>query len=740
MQRAYAQNADLSLEDPEDLNLLMEELDQSESKKENSANTAESTTKNSEKNPSEIADGKEESLKKEEDLSSLEKDLEELDFGDEKESKDQVETVKNEANEDDLDSLKNDIGDLEFDLPEENDSSIKGAKEEGQEKKSEIKIVRNGEIDSKEDKAIFEVGKLEKELLEMAKSMQGKIPNEEWNEIAGGSSSGTYEVVPGDWLWKISKNIFGSGFYYSKIWALNSFITNPHEIEPGMILSFSTGNDNNLPTLELQKARQKTVTGKEVYGQYDRWGDDAKPEWIDERKKLMREGVYLQYATGDTQKDLKEIGEQSLIREYEEYDPPKLDVVINIPDEQYDSTGFDKNAKVKYSYKEGFYLNTFIANNVVQDFGKIESAINKNSYFVTHDVVFVRIDEKIDIVPGDKFSIYSSAGEKSHPNSDRKGFKYTISGSIEMIQKHESDLWECKIIEAVVPISRGDRITVYTPKIERITKTYNPRLIEAVIVSAFEELKSYASFGDVVYLDRGRADGVEMGNVFEVYGFKDRGTGRNITTNPSYKNGELTVVTVTDNFSTAVVSQSTRDFIIGDIAVTKTKEAAARATKLKNKVSSASSVRLTDKALDELDVELNLDDLNDSLLDKADKIQFTEDELAELERQEREKSVLTENEKDLRALERLENELETAEKMLNEARLDEDKLLEDEDLNKVEKDFGVEQQESLDELEENFGKRYLDEDLNDKENPYGLTEFDIEEIDELLNAEKEAKE
>ena len=49
------------------------------------------------------------------------------------------------------------------------------------------------------------------------------------------------------------------------------------------------------------------------------------------------------------------------------------------------------------------------------------------------------------------------------------------------------------------------------------------------------------------------------------------------------------------------------------------------------------------------------------------------------------------------------------------------------------------QQESLDELEENFGQRFLDEDLNDKENPYGLTEFDIEEIDELLNAEKQGE-
>lgn len=55
------------------------------------------------------------------------------------------------------------------------------------------------------------------------------------------------------------------------------------------------------------------------------------------------------------------------------------------------------------------------------------------------------------------------------------------------------------------------------------------------------------------------------------------------------------------------------------------------------------------KALDELDVELNLENLNDDLLREADKIQLTEDELAELERQEREKSVIKDSERDLKA-------------------------------------------------------------------------------------------
>lgn len=664
---------------------------------------------------------------------------------------------------DDLDTLKDDIGEIEFSLPEEESKELKQAEEVEQitrksKPKTKIKrinpsrvnkrIVRTKKLEilkendnSREAKIIFQVGKAEKDLLKIAKNMQGKIPDSDWNDIAGKSTSGTYEVVSGDWLWKISKSIFGSGFYYSKIWALNPYITNPHEIEPGMILSFSTGSDNQLPSIDL--ARYNKIAGGKnsslALNKYNKWGDDTKPAWISEKERLEKDGVYIQYGTAETEKDLDAVGKQNLIKEYEVYEPPGLNFSITAPAGEFDEQGFDKNAKVKFNFNEGFHLTTFLSTNVVQDFGKIESSYEYQGIFTNEDKAFIRFDEKIDVAVGDKFSTYTAAGSVTNKNSDRTGYKYSITGAFETVQKHEKNLWEVKIVETTGVISRGDRVTVYTPKIEMITKTYNSRLVEAIILAGFYKIQSLASLGDVIYLDRGRADGIEIGNVFEVYGFRDRNTGKNISDNPTYKNGELTVITVTDNFATALVTRSVRDFIIGDIAVTKTREAAARVTKLKKKVLSGEANRISDAALDELDVELNLDDLNDALLNKADKIQFTEDELAELERQEREKSIMSNNEKDLRSLERLESDLESAEKIMIEAKLDEDKLLEGESLNKLEKDFNVEQQESLDELEENFGKRFLDEDLNDKENPYGLTEFDIEEIDELLNVEKDTQ-
>jgi hypothetical protein len=380
-----------------------------------------------------------------------------------------------------------------------------------------------------------------------------------------------------------------------------------------------------------------------------------------------------------------------------------------------------------------------VTNNPVQDFGKIDSGPDENVFFTHNDQMYVTFDESVNVLPGDRFSIYAAEGKVKHPNSDREGFKYSITGQIRIVAK-VADKWEAKVEETIGVMQRNDRVTVYTPKIDRITQTFNGRLIEAAILGTHAGIQQAISFGDVIYIDRGRADGVEMGNVFEMYGFKDRMNGRVIARQPTYKTGELTVITLTDNFATCLVSSSVRDFYAGDIAITKTKEAALRATMAKKANSKGVRDAVDEQALEELDVELKVEDLNDSLLDKADKIQLTEDELAELERQEREKSVIKDSERDLKALERLEGEIEGAEKLLKEAKLDEDKLLEDQNLEEVERNRGLQQQEGLDEIEENLGKRYMDEDLNSKDNPYGLTEFDIEEVDELLNVEKPKEE
>lgn len=643
--------------------------------------------------------------------------------------------------EDELETLKTDLADEGEFVPAEG-TTPEAAPETP---KSKTKETAKGPEVKTDEPSVFDVGTEERELISMAQNIQGQISDNEWNELATAAKRDSYTVVKNDWLFKISKKLFGSGYYYPKIWSLNSFITNPHFIEPGMILSFSTGSSSQAPEVKLGEfsteelaAEPGTTSRPRNGGDLANFGDDASPNWLTEKKDLENQGIYFQYASEETMDDLKRAGEAALNKEYENYDPPKTDFEVIVPPKQYDKTGFDKNSKIYYSFKEGFYFSTFLSTNIVQDFGSITNGPDENLFFGKTMRAYVKFDESINALPGDKFSVYSAGGKVTQENSDREGYKYSILAHVKLIRKIR-DKWEVEFLEVMGTPQRGDRITVYTPKIERITRTYNTRLVEAAIMGSYEPRKQLIGFGDVVYIDRGRADGVELGNVFDVYGFKDRALNVNITDQPTYKLGELTVITLTDNFATALVSKTVRDFGPGDIAMTKTKENYLREQRANQARTSTDKKALGDKDLEELDVELNVDNLNDDLLKEADKIQLTEDELAELERQEREKSVIKDSERDLKALERLETEIESAEKILNDSKLDEDKLLEGESLEDIEKKNGANSQDNLDEIEENLGKRYIDEDLNSKDNPYGLTEFDVEEVDELLNVEKNPK-
>jgi len=615
---------------------------------------------------------------------------------------------------DDLDALKEDIGDA----PKVEPKKV--------EKTKKIK-----------EPAFFDVGKEEKQLLELSKFVQTKITAKEWDDIAKEAKSEKYVVQDGEWLWQISKKLFGTGFYYSKIWSMNPHIKNPHEITPGMVLIFDTGDEDSLPEVQIGKFLDSKTRARKRTGQtidLEDFGDDISPKWIEDRKKLVEQGVYFQFASDETYEDLERMGKMALRKDYQKYEPPIAEIVIVEPGEQYDRSGFDKTSKIIFSYKEGFFLNSFITTNIVEDLGKINAIQGDRSFIHRWDKIYVQFDETVKPRPGDKFSIYSRDGKRSHPVSDREGMRYTILAQIEVLRR-VGGVWECNVLEVTDLVKRGDRVTVYTPKIEKIIQTFTNRKIEAAIIDAYTDTVGGLSFGNVVYLDRGRADGVEMGTVFEIFSFKDAGTGRKISNDPTFKIGELTVITLTENFSTALITLSSMEISLGLLSFSKTLDSVAKVNKDRKAISLGKVDRIKAEELDNLDIELNLDDVSEDLLDEADSIKLTDDELEELEGQEREKSIIKEHEKDLKELERLEQEILDAESDLFERQRDEDKLLEDIDLGQFEDMTGEKKPtlENVDEIEKEIGIKYIDQEIDAKDNPYGLTEFDLEEIDRLLN-------
>ncbi|MCY4524926.1 MAG: LysM domain-containing protein, partial [Halobacteriovoraceae bacterium] len=457
-------------------------------------------------------DLEEEVVKKEDELDKLEKD-------------------------DDLEALKEDIGESIYEK-EQADKSV-SENENLQAEKQQKESFEPAGGGSDEGKAkIFDVGEEERKLLELSKYIMGKIPQRDWSEIATSSQNEQYVVQKGDWLWKISKKLFGTGFYYSKIWALNPHITNPHEIEPGTVLVLNTGDEDEMPIVRLKKfatdesGELKEIEDKEVT--IDLTGNFPVPNWIAKRKKLIEQGVFFQFTSNETYEDLERLGRGYSSEEYKSYDPPLSSIVPLRPVDEYEeeeTRGFDKSSRINVDFSEGFYLTTFITSNIVQDLGELVASSNVSNFITDFKRVFVKFDPSVKVRPGDYYSVYNANGKYQHPDSERSGYRYTIIAQIRAIGPKD-DLWECEISDISGLVERNSRITKYTPKIEKIVKTFSQRTIEGLIIGTIRDSVNSISYGDVVFLDRGRLDGVENGTVFEIFSSIDELTGKNISIDP----------------------------------------------------------------------------------------------------------------------------------------------------------------------------------------------------------------
>lgn len=560
----------------------------------------------------------------------------------------------------------------------------------------------------------FDLGPEENELIQLSQVLSTQISDEEWRTITQSSSSTTYIVKQNDWLFKISKNLFGSGLYYPKIWSMNPHITNPHEIEPGMQLVFDPGSAILPPSLSVEQIAS---------GENSVLNSIGTPKWFEEKKRLMAKGIEV---ISSDEELAKVMGSPVKNEEYKKYVPPQMELTSKPPADQYDSFGVDKGNGSRGEFKQGHYLNTFVTTNEIKQIGEFTDMAVEAISFSIGFKIFVVLNEGQSGQAGDLFSIYTDLGKVDSPVSERTGKKYVVNGAIKLLQQVdvENRKWEAVVTEIFVAAARGAKLTSYTPKIDKVFKTYNSRVIEGTILTGYRELNSYFSTGDILYIDRGRADGVEVGNVFDIYDTKDRGENRAIATKPVYRTGELTIISVTDNFATAKVSNATMDFKIGDIVRTRSseEEQVARSS-LKPKVPGVEVKDYTSKSV------------GDDIFSKVKDVNLSPQELAELERQQGQKDILDESERDLKELEDLESTISQADQLLSSQANQENiasKDLEDIEGQVYQQGLKV----NLDSLEERYGKKYLDDDLKSVENPFGLSQYDVEEVDELLNMQK----
>jgi hypothetical protein len=352
----------------------------------------------------------------------------------------------------------------------------------------------------------------------------------------------TYTIKPGDTLWDLSGRFLNNPWYWPKIWSYNPEISNPHWIFPGNVLRF-------YPSAEEAPTRVEPVgPGTPIAAALEAPGEETPAAAEDE-----------------------EVAEPA-VKELEDFS--RADLKAPAPVEQSDSVAVAGPYKIGYVPQRSRYAlhDTFVTPRELAESGAITAAFEEKAMLSTLDRAYARFENPTDVKVGETYIIYKTKGAVRHPASKGKeifGYQSQIIGAAKVTAIEEKAA-TLTITQAIEPIERGALLGPWTQKFFRpVDRRPNKKAVEGQIIGTQYEVVTQYGEHHMVFIDRGERDGVEEGNVFTVlrsgeqYG-KDVRKATWDDALPIEAVGQLLVVDVKEHASTALVTKSIKELLLGD--------------------------------------------------------------------------------------------------------------------------------------------------------------------------------
>lgn len=314
-----------------------------------------------------------------------------------------------------------------------------------------------------------------------------------------------YIIQPGDTLWDISSKFLGNSDNWPSLWSVNEQITNPHWIYPGNRIVFVAGTEIEPPGYSLAPGEPYVHEG------------------------YVTPTVYFEEGVMECGPDAR-------------FNEPLRSTQYRAPALLEDGRELDKLGSV---YK-----------------ARLASASQGE-----RDLLYLELDDPGYAECGDIVSLVRRERRRvRHPEGgSRYGGLYRVLGEARILHLQD-DIATAVVRRSYFEIMRGDEVAVRIPTTVELEVEPPHGSLEGVIVARLgEDENNLASQGEVVFLDRGRADGVRVGNAFYVLERRDAfiDLKKDDPRLPASVIARIVVVRVDENTSTGVVVQAAQAISTG---------------------------------------------------------------------------------------------------------------------------------------------------------------------------------
>lgn len=421
------------------------------------------------------------------------------------------------------------------------------------------------------------------------------VSDAKWSEMIGARAAENYSVQTGDTLWDLSHTLFADGFYWSKLWAENPEIQNPHKISKGQAIRFISGTEAAPPevrvvkdepdplTIETQAAFEKedlvpAVQEVKVEELVDYENSSLYPmQEIKEKSRVNHAPYYREDIEGKISQAEIESGvvlEQSEILPRPVLPPPsetRRSVLHDIPASfraipplRYDKSVTIRRRSNRAEKVPAAVVSGFIAfENAPEPMGTVDEVDQGELVASIGQYVYVRGNEPLNI-GGRYYSVVPRFSVKS-PKGGKIGEVFEVGGVLRILEKtdEKTNLYRAAVVYGVNPVRVGSQVLIGDPP-RVMASTKGRRISDELLVAggSYSDTRRFFGDGATIFLDTQSAD-VRVGDVLAIQARRGE---RKQTIAPDQLTpiGVLKVFHVSGKVASALVVLATEEVRIGD--------------------------------------------------------------------------------------------------------------------------------------------------------------------------------
>jgi len=214
--------------------------------------------------------------------------------------------------------------------------------------------------------------------------------------------------------------------------------------------------------------------------------------------------------------------------------------------------------EIKYLVDRHMIIASGYIGDSVPDIGAVTDTPTDRTVLGGNDYAYIKSTEPVQT--GDKFYVIDVIEKVDHPYSGRSlGYLIEILGIAEVVENGGDP--KVLITTSYGEISQGDLLDNFYD-IEQPPAIKSPRKPDVVgYVVATKQLHGISGTFDIVYIDKGSNDGLEVGDLLAT----------TLQSNHKIYNGLIQIINLRATTSTAIVKKCDREIVAGD-GITKAKE------------------------------------------------------------------------------------------------------------------------------------------------------------------------